>query len=160
MGRISKVGILTLILAASGLMAWSWCFGDELIQPTRTLGEPEKSWGSLTVFSEPPELDVYLDGEKVGPTPLWLRQVETGPHKVKINETEGDVRVEKGKAARIGLFKGSFVTFSQVEEKKAAPEPARETRSQPLSVPQPLQKAEKEDLTLWERFVNGSLKHF
>jgi hypothetical protein len=68
--------------------------------------------------------------------------------------------VEKGKTARVGLFKGSFVIFSQVEEKKAAPEPARETQSRSISVPQPPEEPKKEDLTQWERFVNGSLKHF
>lgn len=62
------------------------CLGGELIEPTRTLGGPEKTWGGLTVFIEPPQMVVYLDGEKAGTTPLWLRQVEAGPHKLKIKK--------------------------------------------------------------------------
>jgi len=47
----------------------------ELIEPTGTLQEPEKAWGSLTIFRGPPQTEIYLDGEKVG-----LREVETGLH--------------------------------------------------------------------------------
>jgi hypothetical protein len=158
MGKIAKVGILMIVLALVGAMSPS--FGAELIQPTRTLGGPEKTWGGLTVFSEPPQLDVYLDGEKVGTTPLWLRQVEAGFHKLKVGGTEKDFRVSKGKTARIGLFKGSFVTFSETEEKKAAPEPVKEAEREPSTLAQPPEEPKTEDLSLWEKFVNGTLKHF
>jgi hypothetical protein len=160
MGQIAKVGILTFMLAAEALVAGSWSLGGELIEPTRTLGGPEKTWGGLTVFSEPPQMDVYLDGEKVGITPLWLRQVEAGPHKLKIKEAEKDVRVEKGKTARIGLFKGSFVTFSEVKEEKAAAEPPKEEPPQTSSAAPTTEENRSSDLSLWERYVNGSLKHF
>jgi PEGA domain len=160
MGKIGKVGILTVMLAAAALMAGSWSFAGELIEPTRTLGGPEKPWGSLNVFSEPPRMDVYLDGEKVGATPLWLRQVEAGPHKLKVEESEKDVQVEKGKAARIGLFKGSFVTFSAVKEEKAASEAPKEEPPQTSLATPTTEEQTSRDLSLWERYVNGSLKHF
>jgi hypothetical protein len=75
------------------------------------------------VFSEPPQMVVYMDGEKAGTAPpLWLQRVEAGTHKLRIGEVEKDTRVSERKTARIGLFKGSFVAFSEVEQKEAAPE--------------------------------------
>jgi hypothetical protein len=153
-------GFAALLFFAAVFAVAAPCLGAELIQPTRTLGGPEKTWGGLTVFSEPPQLVVYLDGEKAGTTPLWLRQVEAGPHKLKIGEVEKDIRVSGGKTARIGLFKGSFVTFSEVEEKKAAPEPVKEAERRRPPVAPPPEEPKSEDLTLWEKFVNGTLKHF
>ena len=64
------MGILTLMVAALSLMAGFRSFAGELVEPTRTLGSPE-DWGGLTVFSEPPQLDVYLDGER------WTTPVAT-----------------------------------------------------------------------------------
>ena len=158
MRKIARAGLLTFVLTV--MVAVSPSFGGELIEPTRTLGGPEKNWGGLTVFSEPPQLDVYLDGEKVGTTPLRLREVQTGLHKLRIKDTEKDVHVSKGRTARIGLFKGSFVTFSEVEEKKAAPERLKEAERQRPTMAQSLEEPKTEDLSLWEKFVNGSLKHF
>lgn len=160
MRNIAKVRVLMVTLTTMLLMAGSQSFGDELIDPTRTPGDPEKTWGGLTVFSEPPQLDVELDGKKVGTTPLRLRQVETGLHKLKIKEIEKDVHVKEGKIVRIGLFKGTFVAFSEVEQEKPASEPLEGVRSRLRSLPQPEPEADLEGLTLWERFVNGSLKHF
>jgi hypothetical protein len=158
-GRTSR-RFATLLLFVAAFAFAAPCLGSELIEPTRTLGGPEKTWGGLTVFSEPPQLAVYLDGEKVGTTPLRLRQVETGSHKLKIEEVEKDIRVSEGKTARIGLFKGSLVTFSEVEDQKAAPEPLKEAERQRPPMARPPEELKTEDLTLWEKFVNGTLKHF
>jgi hypothetical protein len=160
MGKIAKAGILTFMLSAVALMAGSLSFAGQLIEPTRTLGGPENTWGGLTVFSEPPQLAVYFDGEKVGTTPLWLRHVVTGPHKLKIEEAEKDVHVEKGKTARIGLFKGSFVTFSAVKEEKAASEAPKEAPPQTSFAAPTTEEQRSSDLSLWERYINGSLNHF
>ena len=135
-------------------------FAGELIEPTRTLQEPGKTWGGLTIFSEPPQLDVYLDGEKVGRTPLWLREIQAGPHTLKIASAETSLRVDQGKRLKIGLFKGRFVTGSvQEKEKPRAQEPVKERGTVPAS--QEDEESQKsEDLSLWEKFVNGTLNHF
>jgi len=136
------------------------CFAGEVIEPTRTLQEPGKTWGGLTVFSEPPQLDVYLDGEKVGKTPLWLREVQAGPHTLKIASAETSVHVEKGKRLKIGLFKGTLVTSSEQEkEKPRFQQRLKEREAIPTSQGQE-EREKSEDLSLWEKFVNGSLKHF
>jgi hypothetical protein len=142
------------------LMSLTCGFDGQLIEPTRTLQEPGKTWGGLTVFSEPPQLDVYLDGEKVGSTPLWLRDVQAGPHTLKIALVETSVHVEKGKRLIIGLFRGNLVTGSEQEKEKPKLE---QQLKQPDMVPESQGQEEREkaeDLSRWEKFVNGSLKHF
>jgi PEGA domain len=142
------------------LFGLTWGLAGEVIEPTRTLQDPGKTWGGLTVFSEPPQLDVYLDGEKAGKTPLWLREVQTGSHTLKIGSAETSVRVEEGKRLKIGLFKGNLVTSSESQREK--PKPERQLK-QPATVPESQGQEEREnleDLSLWEKFVNGSLKHF
>ena len=155
-----NLGKITALFFCILILTLSVCSGGELIEPTRTLQEAGKTWGGLTIFSEPPQLEIYLDGEKVGQTPLWLRKVETGLHTIKIGPAETRVRIEKDKKLKVGFLKGSFVTSS---------EPAKETPkvSQPLdqqAVAPPQEQAggdeRTEDLTSWEKFVNGSLKHF
>jgi len=148
--------IFSVLLLASV----SVCFGGEIIEPTRTLHEPGKTWGGLTIFSEPPQLDVSLDGEKVGETPLWLREVKTGPHTIKIAHAETVVHVEKDQRLKVGLFKGSFVVSPEPkkEQPKFETKPDRQAATPHM---EPSEEEEKgRDLTLWEKFVNGTLKHF
>jgi hypothetical protein len=84
-----------ILLGAAAL-----CYGGELIEPTRTLQDAGERWGKLIVFSEPPEVDVFLDGSKVGQTPLWLEKVKEGTHKLQIKDREKEIYVKEG------LFKG------------------------------------------------------
>ena len=72
-----KSGAMAFIALIAVVIGTEICGGDELIEPTRELGGIEKEWGGLTLFSEPPQMDVYLDGKKLGRTPLWLHQVES-----------------------------------------------------------------------------------
>ena len=52
----------------------------ELIAPTRTLKGKNDQSGRLSVFSEPPELEVSLDGTDIGKTPVISKEVEPGTH--------------------------------------------------------------------------------
>jgi hypothetical protein len=89
------VSFAIILLGAAAL-----CYGGELIEPTRTLQDAGERWGKLIVFSEPPEVDVFLDGSKVGQTPLWLEKVKEGTHKLQIKDREKEIYVKEG------LFKG------------------------------------------------------
>jgi hypothetical protein len=151
-GVFISLAVLLLGMGISG--------GDELLEPTRNLGGPEKQWGGLTLFSEPPQMDVYMDGQKIGRTPLWLRQVEAKNHDLKIGEIETNVQVKKGKTVRIGLFKQSLVKFTEVEQLAAPSETTKKSESQRPSRKDQSKKQKKEDLSLWERYINGSIKHF
>jgi hypothetical protein len=158
---ISHKSSVSWVLFCSLLfVAFNLCFGAELIEPTRTPREPGKEWGGLTIFSEPPQIEIYLDGEKVGLTPLWLREVKTGPHTIKIGHSQTTVRVDKDQRLKVGLFKGSFVISSESQREKPKVEQNREEAGLMPSPPQTEEERRSEDLTLWEKFVNGTLKHF
>jgi len=70
------------------------------VQPVRPTGEatagestttssptPAKSAGFLNLTSRPLKLDVYIDGAKVGVTPLRLHSVPAGTHEVAIRDS-------------------------------------------------------------------------
>jgi hypothetical protein len=62
---------------------------------------PAVARGELRVTSQPPRATVWLDGRRVGTTPLALEGVAAGPHAVKVRGESGqtyveDVEVEPG----------------------------------------------------------------
>jgi hypothetical protein len=151
MNMLSKVIIFSVfpLYFATGL-----CLSGELIPPTRTLEAPEAAWGRLTVFSEPPELDVLLDSTKMGQTPLWLEKVKPGFHSLQINDSKTDIYVKEGETLKLGLFKGSFITLPE-KEKEITPVPPVEPKRSPEK-PKTAQPTEKmKDLTIWALFPNG-----
>ena len=155
-----KTGVSMALFSAIMLLAITYCFGAELIEATRTPTEPGKAWGGLTIFSEPPQIEIYLDGEKVGLTPLWMREVETGPHTIKIGHAQTTVRVDKDQRLKVGLFKGSFVISSESQKEKPKVEQNRQEAGSMPAPPRTEEKQRSEDLTIWEKFVNGTLKSF
>jgi hypothetical protein len=74
------------------LMMQPLSIGAELIEPSRTLQDKQKPMGRLSVFSEPPELDVFLDGNKIGKTPLISNAVMPGTRVLRIKDTEKKLR--------------------------------------------------------------------
>lgn len=135
--------------------------GDELIPPTRTLESGEKTWGKLTVFSEPPGFMVYLDNEEAGITPLWLGKVETGMHTVRIKDKEAEIYIEQGRRTKAGLFKESFIVM-QEKEIEVAQQPGPEAKPMPEGIAggQPTEEERKRELSRWDLFINGSLPFF
>ena len=74
-----------------------FCFAGDLIAPTRTLQGSGEALGKLTVVSEPPGLDAFLDGSNIGKTPVWLNGVEPGLHTLKVKNSETQIHVLPGK---------------------------------------------------------------
>ena len=68
----------------------------ELIQPTRTLQSSEKMPGTLSVFSEPPGLDVFLNQSKIGKTPIQSIEVTPGTHTLKVEDSETENQCHAG----------------------------------------------------------------
>ena len=157
---------------AKGIACFSLCLlflclaplgssGDESIPPTRTLQEPGSTWGGLTVFSEPPQLEVYLDGKKVGQTPVWLKHVKAGFHKLRVEHSETDIYLEPGGSIQLSLYKGSFITVAREKkegEQETGVEGERPTEAR-KAVAAPGEQQDT-DLTPWEKFTNGTLRHF
>ncbi len=73
----------------------------------------KKGKGNITIYTTPPEADVFLDGKKQpGRTPLTLSNVTAGPHSIRLerpyHEGERSVDVLPGKTARIDADLAEF----------------------------------------------------
>jgi len=134
-----------------------------LIEPTRSLKATAEDPGQLTVFSEPPSLNIKLDGKFVGQTPMRINMVDPGTHQLQVGESVTEIYVEPGQPFHISLFKNKFIQF-QVAKKEASG--AGKTLIPETPAPQPSSehlRTKKENRKAWERwmlFVNGSSKHF
>ncbi|MCK5723739.1 MAG: PEGA domain-containing protein [Gammaproteobacteria bacterium] len=98
------------------LMIQSLSVFAELIEPSRTVKGQEISNGRLSVFSEPPELDVLLDGVEIGKTPVISKEVTPGVHILRVKDTEKEITILSGKSLQLSLFKDSLI---EIPEKKA-----------------------------------------
>lgn len=162
MRPLYKLSVLLVVFMISLLMSASYSLADnkdnKLIEPTRTL--KEKPEARLTVLSEPPGMKVTLDGNKIGKTPVWSKEVKPGEYTLEVNKSETKIYVESGKTFRISLFKGTFVTIPEKEERQmeqlVQPYPAEQA---PKKVERPRQLEQKQ-LSEWDLFLNGTLKHF
>ena len=134
-----------------------------LIEPTRSLKATAEDPGQLTVFSEPPGLNIKLDGKLVGQTPMRINAVNPGAHQLQVGESVTEIYVEPGQPFHISLFKNKFIQF-QVAKKEASE--AGKTLTAETQAPQPPSghlRAKEENRKAWERwmlFVNGSSNHF
>lgn len=138
----------------------------ELIEPTRSLKSSPEDPGRLTVFSEPPGLDVRLDGRLVGKTPLRIEAVDPQAHRLQVAASVTEVNVEPGETYHISLFKNKFIQFQvakkEVEEPSEAKKASTSETWTPEASPEQL-KTKKENRQAWERwmrFVNGTSRHF
>lgn len=104
----------------------SFSLSEELIPPSRTLQDAKEAYGKLTVVSEPPGLNVFLDNSKIGKTPIWLKQVKPGSHKLRVMHSETYIRVEPNTTLQVSFFKGSFtVRAEKGEDKQPSPKEKR-----------------------------------
>ena len=104
------------------LMIQSLSVFAEFIEPSRTLEGQQKPMGRLSVFSEPPELDVLLDGVVIGKTPVISKEVTSGVHILRVKDIEKEITIVSGKSLQLSLFKDSLI---EIPEKKT------ETPTQP-----------------------------
>lgn len=138
----------------------------ELIEPTRSIKGASADPGHLTVFSEPPGLNVSLNGASVGKTPIRIKALEPGIHQLQINESVTEINIEPGKVFHISLFRNRFIIFQVAPKEPSAPSennasPAVESRT--AEAPSQQIRAKEENRQAWERwmqFVNGSSEHF
>jgi hypothetical protein len=98
------------------LMIQSLSVFAELIEPSRTLEGQQKPMGRLSVFSEPPALNVLLDGVNIGKTPVISKEVTSGVHILQVKDTEKEITILSGESIQLSLFKDSLI---EIPEKKA-----------------------------------------
>jgi hypothetical protein len=132
----------------------------EMIEPTRELNDTVRKLGELNVFSEPPKLDVYLNGALKGKTPARLKKLEPGVYKLRIGDGETEVVVLPGKTQQVSFFKGEFILIPTTDKKHERQAPAKGKESTGFKPPSP--EAEEsifKDLSPWEQVTNKSLPH-
>ena len=90
----TKINLILLFgFVSVFLMIQSLSVFAELIEPSRTLKGQQKPMGRLSVFSEPPELNVLLDGINIGETPIISKEVASGVHILRVKDTEKEITI-------------------------------------------------------------------
>jgi hypothetical protein len=126
-----KAGFLLLLIN-------NLSFASDLIEPTRTLSGMGHNVGKLSVSSEPPRLDVKMDGTVIGETPVELQAVEPGIHVIRVKASEIEIYVKPGKSVKLSWFKGAFIEIpaevkeghkQQIGEKKEDPRKEKSEQS-------------------------------
>ncbi len=148
----SPLWLVTLAVPAS-------LYAKDLIAPTRSLEGAREPLANLNVTSEPPGLEVLLDGSAIGSTPVWRKDVKPGIHELQIGDSPAEVRVRPGETKSFILFRGSV---NELPKKDKVRSEAVESESRPKE-PRHLKPAEEEtprDLTPWERFLNRTSPSF
>ena len=155
--EISLLTVLALVLGLTFTFA-----AEELIPPTRTLEGRVELPGSLTVVSEPPGLEVSLDGSSIGRTPVWLKEVKPGPHTVRIGREKTEVHVQPGKKMALSFFKDSFIFIDITKEEVVveAPVPEAKKPREKEGAVRPPRPEEREDIIRFEQFINRNFDFF
>jgi len=113
----TKINLILLFgFVSVFLMIQSLSVFAELIEPSRMLEGQQKPMGRLSVFSEPPKLDVLLDGVAIGKTPVISKEVTSGVHILRVKETEKEIIILPEKSLQLSLYKDSLI---EIPRKKA-----------------------------------------
>jgi len=95
--------------------------------------------GKLTVLTDPPGADVRVDDAPAGSTPITLRRLEPGSHRVALAtgtwSWSGTVQVSRDTTNVISMSTGAAAAPAPQPASRA--EPRREARVEPAPAPQP-----------------------
>ena len=149
--RILIAGLLILLIN-------NLCFASDLIEPTRALSSPAEKAGKLSIFSEPPGIDVNMDGTQIGKTPVVGQKVEPGIYVIRVKDSETEINAEPGKLTKISWFKGAFIEIP-AEVAKSRKQQSEEKKEVPLTrmSEQPAEKKEKPDPLYWPLNPKGPI---
>jgi hypothetical protein len=93
-------------------------------------------------LSEPPGIEVQVDGRLIGKTPIFSARFPPGAHVLRIKDSETDIRLAAGKTFAISWFKGSFIEIPETVKppaeiaKEPQPAPAKSKPNEEPSVQQ------------------------
>lgn len=140
---VLRAGLLLLLIN-------NLSFASDLIEPTRTPNDQAEKAGELSVFSEPPELNVEIDGTQMGKTPLILQEVTPGMHVIGVENSETKIYVRPGKSTKLSWFKGAFIEIpAEVKEARKQQSEEKKEISRIKMSEQPDKKKEKPDPLYW-----------
>jgi len=140
----------------------------ELIEPTQTLTGEQKPTGRLTVLSEPPGLEIILDGNDLGKTPAFLMEVDEGIHTLQVKDSKTEIYIKPGKTLKLSYHKEKFIFIPVAEKeikKQQGPEVKREMSKTRLKQPKdPIQlrneKNRQQAIERFNKFLKGTQDHF
>ena len=115
-----------------------------LIEPSRTLEGQQKPMGRLSVFSEPPELDVLLDNINIGKTPVISKEVATGTHVLRIKEVEKEIVILPETSLGISYYKDSLIEIPEKKIEVPTPPKPKEQPKIPEKKPEESKKEKKQ----------------
>lgn len=141
-------------------IAVGFSISGELIEPTRTIQKPEKAAGRISVFSEPPGLDVFLNNLMIGKTPILSMVVEQGTYNLKVKDSKKEIYVMPGKSLRLSLYKGHFI---EIQEKEIEPpQKSEEKATEKIDTAEPEEKKTEYEPTFepyyWPMNPSGPIK--
>jgi len=116
----------------------------ELIEPSRTLEGPKKPMGRLTVFSEPPGLDVLLDNMHIGKTPVISKEVAPGSHVLRVKEAEKEITILPEKSLKMSFFKDSLIEIPEKKTEALGQSKSEEKSTTPEKKPEDSKKKKKQ----------------
>jgi hypothetical protein len=158
MKKAIKITII-LVFGLAFLLGYSPAWSSELIKPTRALDSSGENPGKLSVFSEPPGLDVALEGAIIGKTPIFLDEMKPGSHRLQVKDSETDITVEPGKTLQISLFKDKFILIPETDKiPPQQPETVETTLTKSKSPLAPAEDQRPKELSPIERY--RLLRHY
>jgi len=162
--RVCNILILLVVFVLVNLFCNSLARSAELIQPSRTLGEEPQTSGRLTVLSEPPGLNITLNGDSLGKTPIFLVEIDSGIHTLRVKDSETDILVQPGKTVKISLHKDEFILIP-VKEKPVAEQPVTEVSTKTRAtgaaasrdpVREKVERDRRRSQQRWQQFLDGT----
>ena len=124
-----KKPFFTLLALSAFCALFSAGLQAQLIEPTRSLGGAPEGAGLLNVLSEPPGMDVQLDGSVIGKTPIFSARFPAGLHVLRIGDSEAEIHLVAGKTVALSWFKGAFIAIPETSKPPA--DIANEPQPQP-----------------------------
>jgi len=141
----TKINLILLFGCVSVFLTLQPVFAfAELIEPSRTLEGQQKQMGRLSVFSEPPDLDVLLDGINIGKTPVISKEVTPGTHVLRVKETEEKIVILPETSLRMSLFKDSLIEIPEKKIKVPTQPKPEEQPAMPEKEPENSEKEKKQ----------------
>jgi len=161
--------IIVSIVALVVFSAPGFADAEDLIPPSRTLETAEQVPGEVSLFSEPPGLEVFINKESAGLTPARGISLNPGIHSLQIEKAELEFEIGSSQHVQFSFFNGQIIKIPDPEpppviDKQAAAEsmekPAVEPRPQPAKAQSTRRQKSTSGLSSWDLFINGSSGHF
>jgi hypothetical protein len=147
---VLNAGFLLLLIAQFSL-------ATDLIEPSRTLKSVDQRMGKLSISSDPPMLEVKMNGNAIGETPVVLQEVKPGFHVIQVKDSETEIYVGPGKAIQLSWFNGAFIAIP-IETKESPAQPSSAKKEVPRKVtPEPTAKKIQLEPLYWPLDPKGQI---